>query len=205
MAKVLSLTSFPYLFTILIAVVGAQLNYLIEHTLSTPLIEYTLNLAEEPESEQILKIRDKNIQFTRQTYRGSISNITKNQSFKDVQLTIVFPTGHLAKFENPIFEPIPPSALDNWYDATGSRGLEYTITHFQPGFEYRFSFEVLTENINIKPIPYLQSGSTVHLRERSWITKLVRNQSSVNLTIFTILLLVIGIYLLALFFKKETT
>jgi len=205
MAKVLSLTSFPYLFTILIAVVGAQLNYLIEHTLSTPLIEYTLNLAEESGNEQVLKVRDKDIQFTRQTYKGSISNITKNQSFKDVQLTIVFPTGHLAKFENPIFEPIPPSALDNWYDATGSRGLEYTITHFQPGFEYRFSFEVLTENNSIKPIPYLQSGSTVHLRERSWITKLVRNQSSVNLTIFTILLLVVGVYLLALFFKKEAT
>lgn len=203
MDSAFKVTNFPYLFTLLVAIVGAQLNYLIEDTLSTPLIEYTLEYVEDLEGEHILKVGKKDMVVTAQKYIGKISNITKSFSFRDVQLTIVFPKGKLAVFKHPNFEPIPPSALDNWDDVVGSRGLEYTIAHFQPGFEYKFSFEVLSVEPGIEPKPYLQSASTVHLKERSWITRLVRHQSIVNFTIFFLLLAVLGFYLIAFVQKRE--
>lgn len=203
MGRALTLTNFPYLFTLLLAIVGAQLNYLIEDTLSTPLVEYTLNLVEGSENAQVLQIGKEEVPVTAQKYKGRILNITKSFSFKDVQLTIVFPEGKLAVFRHPVFEPVPPSALNNWDDVVGSRGLEYTIAHFQPGFEYQFTFETLTSDPGIIPKPYLQSASTVYLRERSWLTQLVRHQSTVNLIIFITLLVVLGLYLSVILLKRE--
>lgn len=202
MDRAFTITNFPYLFTLLVAIVGAQLNYLIEDTLSTPLVEYTLSPVDGSLDNQVLTIGKKEVPVIARSYKGRISNITKSFSFKDVQLTIVFPEGRVAVFRKPVFEPVPPSALNNWQDVVGSRGLEYTIAHFQPGFEYTFSFDVLTSDPDTIPKPYLQSSSTVHLKERSWLTKLVRYQSAVNLSIFIILLVVLSLYL-AVFIKKK--
>lgn len=203
MSKVFILSSFPYLFTLLVAIIGAQLNYLVEHTISMPLVEYTLYRVDDSENGETLKYGKKNIQLTKMKYSGSISNITKKQSFKNVQLTILFSKQRQAMFKNSEFRAIPPSALYNYSEETQVQALEYTIDHFQPGFEYQFSFDMLTKDLDVKPMLYIQSDNAIFLSKQTLATWLVRNQSAINVMILLILVFVIAIYMFSLSKVKE--
>ncbi len=203
MTRVFTLSSFPYLFTLLVAIIGAQLNYLIESTISTPLIEYTLDEVGNSEDAISMEVGKKILNFSRVKYFGTISNITKKQSYKNVHLTIMFSEDQQAAFDlnelkRPTFKSIPPSALGNFDDQIQPQAIDYTIEHFQPGFEYQFSFDMLTRDKNVAPILMIQSDDPVFLSEKTWFTSLARNQTKVNIAIMMFLILAISAYLVLL-------
>ena len=66
MHRLLSLKTFPYLLTLIIAIIGFQINYLIKITTETPTVKYDLyKVSEKTDSE-----------FSEAVYNCRLKNIT---------------------------------------------------------------------------------------------------------------------------------
>lgn len=76
MYRLLTLRNFPYLLTIIIAIIGFQINYLIKMTVETPVVEYEL----EKISEKTMKGQ------TIRKLECKLTNITNNFSFENIVL-----------------------------------------------------------------------------------------------------------------------
>ena len=132
--------NYPYLLTIIIAIIGFQINYLIKITIETPIVEYELKqISEKNKSGEKIKY-----------YECEFTNITHNYSFKNIALNFLFKKDSNAEIFDPDFKIIPPSALLN-VEKTSLNNLiiQYKIDHMQPGFKYVFIFNTkMKENKN---------------------------------------------------------
>lgn len=187
MYRLLTRKNFPYLLTIIIAIIGFQINYLIKITIETPIVAYELK-----------EISEKTVKGeTIKNYECELKNITNNSSFKNIALNFLFKQDIDAEILNPDFEAIPPSALLN-VDPKSLNNLivQYKIDHLQPGFKYVFTFTTkMKEGESFSPNLYLQSDDTIAIKKKSFSTWLVENQSLANLIILSTLLALLFIYL----------
>jgi hypothetical protein len=191
MYRLLTLRNFPYLLTIIIAIIGFQINYLIKITVETPVVEYEL----EKISEKTMKGQ------TIRKLECKLTNITNNSSFKNIVLNFLFPEGIEAEILNPDFKVIPPSALHNVDGPESLNNLivQYKIDHLQPGFKYIFTFTTkMKEGESYSPDIYLQSDDTIAIKKKSFSTWLVEKQSLVNLIILATLLILLIVYMVTI-------
>ena len=188
MYRLLTLRNFPYLLTIIIAIIGFQINYLIKIIIETPVVEYELKETyKETMNGQTIK-----------KFECRLTNITNNSSFKNIVLNFLFPEDIDAEILNPDFKVIPPSALHNVDGPKSLNNLivQYKIDHFQPGFKYILTFTTkMIKGENYSPDIYLQSDDTITIRKKSLLTWLVEKQSLVNFIILATLLFLLIVYM----------
>lgn len=189
MNRLFTLEHFPYLFTIVISVIAFQFNYLIKSTLETPTVEYDL--------KQISEETDDTNKVTVRKYACEIVNISKNTSFENVILNILFKEDIVAEILNPDFEAVPPSALLNVdKESLNNLIIQYKIARLQPWFKYIFTFTTkMNKGEHFLPDLYFQSKDTITIKKRSLLTWLVKNQSFVNIIIILTLVAVMIPYL----------
>jgi hypothetical protein len=196
MYNLLTRKEFPYLFTILIGIVGFQINYLIEATVSKPILKYEMRKISEELEEKEGKVLCR--------YQCELTNITSNRSFKNIKLDITFKEGEEAEIKNPDTIIVPPSALKNVESVSyNDRIIRYDITHFQPGFKYLFTFDTkMGKCLDFAPLVYFQSDDTLEIKEKSLLTWLIEKQFLVNLLLVLIFIGLLFTYLIMIS-KKE--
>jgi hypothetical protein len=198
MHKLLTRKEFPYLFTILIGIVGFQINYLIETTVAKPILKYEIRKI----SEELLKKEGKEYDLCR--YECELTNITNNRSFKKIILHFAFKEGEKAEIKTQDINIIPPSALLNVGSVSyNDRLIEYDIEHFQPGFKYFFIFDTnMEKGLHFTPRLYFQSEDTLEIKEKSLLTWLVEKQFLVNLLLVLIFIILLFTYLIMISRKE---
>jgi hypothetical protein len=187
--------NFPYLLTIIIAIIGFQLNYLIHTTVESPIVEYELKkVHEKSEAGQAIS-----------NYECEITNITNTTSFKNIEIHFLFPEGTNAAILDPSFQVIPPSSLYNvGMNTLNDRIVEFTIDRLQPGFKYLLTFTTkMKEGENHLPNIYLQSANAIKIKPKSLLTTLVEHQSFVNSIILAMLIILVVLYIPIILKKKE--
>jgi hypothetical protein len=187
----------PFLFTIIIALIGYHLNFLIENQLSSPIITYHFKKIEKKEQEGR---RIKQLECR-------IRNISPNRSYDSLSIKIAFKTEDEGDnlIRNAGIIPYSPADIVPSMNTENTLDLmnEYFIPKFQPGTMYVLAMETdqeISPGIPKYPSIYLSSKGTVKIISAYNILAIIaRNQVTINLLFIGLWIILGGIY----FFKLK--
>lgn len=193
MKKILKLNEFPVLLTLLIGMLGYQLNDIAKSMLNSPTIEYVFKtIKSKPDGKYSI---DSNI--------CTLTNISNTKAFRELTINLKFPSSSNNKIFDPELNVISPSSLHHKeaIPDVDSTFVTYELPRIQPGFQYEFFFKtkVPKAEAGVMPKVYLSTTDTIRIVERSFKTIIVANYlliSSLLVLFWTLLILGYIYYLL---------
>jgi len=180
---------FPYFLTLLFGLIGYHFSEISKSILITPSIEYNRTITVGTAKNDSVK----------KTYEYIIRNITEDRNFQN--LTINFANddrrNSLRIFEPKIVAVEPASNQFTSKDSVDRRIIEFKISRFQPGDEYKLLFKSISKVKDEQKLPalYLTSDGAVRILETSIKTWLVKNYIFVNSILLLVWFILIIIYL----------
>lgn len=182
--KLLYTDKFPVFLTLILGLLGYQVNTLTKAVLDAPSIEYKNTKKELTASNTFL-------------YEFTIQNISSTKSFKDLTFNFMFDEMSTMKIFSPDIIVVVPSSLHNIeLNSQDSLIVEYKIQHLQPNQLYRLQFKTNhTNNEKESPKIFLTTNDTVRLVSSSFSTWLVKNYVLVNLLLVSFWIVTIVIYI----------
>lgn len=190
MQKLLYIDKFPVFLTLMLGLLGYQINTLTKTTLDTPTIEY---------KNTDKKLSENNIYH----YEYTIQNISSTKSFRGLTINFMFKESSKNKLFSPDIIVVNPSSLHNIEtDEQDSLIVEYRIKHLQPNQTYKLLFNATIEN-NEHPKIFLTTDASVRLVNGSFSTWLVKNYVFVNIFLVVFWVITIMVYLFTISKQKE--
>lgn len=212
----------PYLLTLLLAFLIFTLNNIINHELESPIVCYTLediksqgSVSFEKEVQNAFdsykEPHSKLGNLAKSHERFIIKNISLNSLISQLTLTIKFKSDEGGNYQ-PIYffdeklVPVSPAGIpayvtgdpifDEHHNGQPRNVINFKITNFQPDSKYYLEFYVARNPaIEGQPTIYLDSGSTVRLKEQTWKEFLLINRFLLNICLFGVILTSLIIYL----------
>lgn len=194
MNKLLLSKEIPYLLTILLILLGFQLNLLIEDSKSTPLIEYKYTIKDEI----------KNGNSVKKIISCRIRNLSSEESFKNLSFVFLHDIASGGKLFDPGYIVVSPSSIQGIkVDQAQNLTVNHIIGHLQPDQEYELLFtSILDKKKTVYPKIFLDTNETVRLIESSPFTFLIKNYFELNILVCIFWIILIIAYVL--FFNKKT-
>jgi hypothetical protein len=188
LANVLKRENFPYLLTIMFAVVAWGITHIVDSLLKAPILEY--NVAKQA--------RGKNT-----TFEYSFTNISRTKQFQDLEISFVLSSNEGLEFlqDSCKIKWIPP--LKHGEPAVKEKDtFKFTIPQFHPNCRIKV---VMTVSGKGEPTLHYKSNKpeSVLLEKGSIYTFIAKNERGIIIILIGILILLMIIYFLYLFFSKS--
>lgn len=192
---------FPYLFTILIALIGWTINHISNRILDSKLIYYSSRIYLDDYNDYISEFKDS----TFKVMELSIKNLTTDKLYKDLFFTIKLPdSSENGEIKALIMKPTPPLLYKGYYEEkvfgrmtsvkieglhpqTSVKLLVYFKGEYEPKIFLEYN-KISKRNID-DPILFLKSGIR---------TKILENETTIFITLLIIWIILIGFYLFKL-------
>jgi hypothetical protein len=193
--NILTTEKFPYLFTLLIALISFHLNYLVSEVSNTPSVEYFLTTELINPVDSILN---------EYQHVCIITNISKNTTFNNLIFNFeIDATEHKDYIFDDSIITVPPASNRDSENFSIKRLAEFKIKHLLPGFRYEFRFKTISMENN-KPKLFITSGQTLRLLNKSLRTWITKNNFLINLLALSFWFLIIVMYIIYINIKSET-
>ena len=168
-------SEFPFLVTILFAVVGWSITHIVDRAIDAPLIMY---------EEQF---RDA---ACPKVYSITVRNLSRDRNFAGLVITFIG-ASQKDRFENPMSVADFPAG--DAIEVITSGGVSFTFPALQPGWRVELSAEYLGDG---RPqFRVEESPSALELAEKGWRTWLVQNEITLLIAIAALATLVIVFWL----------
>jgi hypothetical protein len=192
MNRLLITDKYPYVFTLIVAAVAFQFNYMVESAFEIPIIEYAFNTDQ----------RDSLIGNKPYFHRSLIvSNISSNKMIGNLTIQLKYNNADGIDLDFPNMDPVPPARRMAGNDPMYRHNLlHYPIGSLQPGTSYKLQF--FTSAKDQIPNIYYHNDSAALLKQRSFYTMLLRNHIAINFVIMLALVSTLAYYLVKLRTKK---
>jgi hypothetical protein len=191
MKNFFGLKELPFVLTLLLGLLGYQINQVTDSILNSPSVEYSLT--------EVNKLQLGDTIY--KDYECLINNITIGKSFKDLTINFICPIKTSLELYDPQIIPVPPSSRSNEEPAPFDKTiLVYNIKILQPGDKYELLFKSTSnfKDQNILPSIFLTSSDTVQILKASFATWVVKNYFLINLILVGSWIFLIAIYIIKL-------
>lgn len=185
LTEALKAKDFPYIITILFAIIGWGIVHLVDEFNKKPIVEYEVST-------------EKKENATEFTYK--ISNISDNSNFKNLTFVIKTQTDDDTILKHSVTVPAP---MYNHQENNGDRSpslvvseankFAYTVVEFQPDWEVDLKIEKKKSEVP-KLRFYTDSSSAVLLVEKSWETCIYKNEEVIIFALILLCILFVVLY-----------
>jgi len=174
----------PYLLTLLISLIGFQINYITKSLTETPLVEYKFDRSEQSMTD------------TSFTYlmKCNIANLSSDKLFKKVKISVAYPSSQSQSyyFTSPDITIIHPSSLTGPKYVLSDNIVSFFLENVQPQFKYILTAKIVSKKrIETNPFLYVDCEEPMIVKEGGIETFLVENKLAINIAL-TICLLCLG-------------
>ena len=196
MNKIFTFENFPYLFTLVIAILGFQFNYLVDNSFEVPILEYEFIQINADTLIDGDYYAEKNL---------ILRNISSNKSIDDLNLQLKYPNEQGWKLDFPELDPISPSGRITKDPGYRHNMLNYSIKLIQPGLAYKLTFFTTSKDVN--PLIFYETKSPTKIERRSIYTSILRNHLTINILVMIGFIAIGFFYVLMLYrnFKNKST
>ncbi len=186
---------FPYVFTVLLAALSFQLNYIIKDLTEAPVLEYTQH------NSLIRKIPGGNLY----ELEYELTNISKGTRFDSLIFSFSYSAGINRNIRiwpvATVVQRSDGSTYDGNSPKTSRYGADFLFKNFQPDFGYRCLTRIEMDSGEfVYPAVYIYSNNQLNLQKTGFKSFLIKNQFVINCLI-TLLFLVMTIVYFAKFKK----
>lgn len=190
--NILKTEKFPYLLTILFALIGWGLTHSVDRLINSPIIEYKLK-------KEFSENGGKTVSY-------EITNISRDRLFENLEFKLLCKRGYKGKFLKAKSKPFPPMDLPEEVEF-GDEYVKITIPEFHPDWKF-----ILTVKMSEDFYPTLHFSSKnsatgnkpIRLLQSGFETCIIKHELQIIVGLIALWLLTIVIYL-ALIGKKNNS
>ena len=188
----------PFILVILLSAMAWITSHTVTRTIEQPIIELKHEIVQS--SSRIMSCSQQTIPMgtTSETHRYRISNLSRDELFRNISLFIRAETGSVLGVTRKPVTPAFSSPRAPGCD-TGFASIERLTLH--PGWQ--FLIEVVSTPDSELDVRLQSAMSAVKLKNENIETLFVRHVSSIFLSLFGLLLSISAIYLTTLFRDKD--
>ncbi len=175
----------PYFLTLLIAIIGFQVNYLIDSIVNIPAVEYYFE-------KNVIKSDDGTEYYN---LNCMVTNLSRKTAFDSLSISLRYKNDY--EFTHVELIPVPPASRSGLKESLiDKKYAKYTIVKLQPGSVYELNATVKArkEGSFIFPLLYLATEDTLKMKKRSFSTWISKNQLFINFIIILFWIVIVVIY-----------